>query len=169
MLYLYSVNVKMYWTEEKETNCRTPPPLYCLPLSIPWPLPAFEAWRPSPLLPDRIPHILWKRGRSPALSPRHKICAPAASSNIFTLLTIFKHYILTKYWKYFFQTDAEVWDPKNRWFKMSSWRCISYQWGSHQLTPISMASPKLMWAQAWPLSEGKARTEFGCTDKQHAI
>lgn len=48
-------------------------PLSCPPLSIPWPLPpAFEAWRPSLLLPDRIPHILWETGRSPASSPRHK-------------------------------------------------------------------------------------------------
>lgn len=64
-------------------------PLSCLPLSIPWPLPpAFEARRPSLLLPDRIPHILRETGRSPAPSPsRHTICAPAASSKPFTLLT----------------------------------------------------------------------------------
>lgn len=64
-------------------------PLSCLPLSILWPLPpAFEAGRPSLLLPDRIPHILWETGRSPAPCPRQKICVAAASSNPFTLLRL---------------------------------------------------------------------------------
>lgn len=38
-----------------------------LPLLISWPLPhGFEAGRPSLLLPDRTPHILWETGRSSA-------------------------------------------------------------------------------------------------------
>lgn len=135
LFYLYKVNTECllssWWDVLNSRNFRghLPPqgsvsglvcllPLSCPPLSIPWPLPpAFEAGRPSLLLPDRIPHILWETGRNPAPCPRHKICTPAASSNRFALLADFQKNknvtLAQKQWTHFIRLKQNVLVPRN--------------------------------------------------------